>query len=83
MLDDDEAGSREKKAEGCSGIKRTPEDVAEDALSLAPENGHLEVLRFMKDEWHVTGEDALGLAAENGHLEVPRIQKDEWGIDRS
>ena len=54
---------------------------------MAAENGHVEVLRFLKNEFGLTADDArandneaLRMAAANGHIDILRFLKKEFGL---
>ena len=60
------------------------------ALRWAALNGHVEVLRFLKNEFELTAEDArandndaLKLAARNRHIKVIEFFEKEWGLTLS
>ncbi|MEC8678044.1 MAG: ankyrin repeat domain-containing protein [Candidatus Margulisiibacteriota bacterium] len=57
------------------------------ALRMAAQNGKVEVLRFLKDEFNLTKKDAstdrndaFKMAAQNGDVKVLRFLEDEWDI---
>ena len=61
-----------------------------DALKMAAYNGHVEVLRFLKNEFGLTAEDArtnnneaLRNAYRNGHIKVVEFFEQEWGLTLS
>lgn len=68
----------------------TAEDIRSNnnfALRQAARNGHVNILRFLKDEFGLTAEDArddnndaIELASQNGHVDVLRFLKEEFGL---
>jgi ankyrin repeat protein len=53
------------------------------------ENGHLAVVKYLKEEFGLTKEDAqagnnyaLRMSAENGHLDVVKYLKEEFGLTK-
>ena len=73
--------------ENCGLTADDARDNYNSALRWAAKNGHLKVLRFLKDEFELTADDArtnnneaLRNAYRNGHIKVVEFFEKEWGL---